>query len=148
MVPEIFVFVQFVCFDCIKFESWHTVSSRTNNFESCRIKVSGRGVALNITPRGWNFSEVMSTKRLWLDDITLASQSANVSKMPLCRLLYRSIEQQANCSWRGHVCLSEVYHCCTVDRTSQMFSSILPDLQQLAAVVALLFVQSWAPVPA
>src|SRR6218665_1202401 len=55
---------------------------------------------------------------------------------------------QANCSWRGHVCLSEVYHCCTADRTSQMFSSILQDLQQLAAVVALLFVQSCTTVTA
>ena len=46
------------------FDSWHTVSSRTNNPESCQITVSGRAVALNITPTGSNyFTEVMSTKR-------------------------------------------------------------------------------------
>src|SRR6218665_3057466 len=32
----------------------------------------------------------MSKKRLCLDDSALASQSANVYKMPLCRLLYLS----------------------------------------------------------
>src|SRR6218665_3336587 len=52
---------------------------------------------------------------------------------PRCRCVASCIflVLQANCSWKGHVCLSEVYHCCTVDRTSQMLSSILPDLQQL-----------------
>src|SRR6218665_154965 len=69
---------------------------------------------------------------------------------PRCRCVASCIflVLQANCSWRGYVCLPEVYHCCTVDRTSQMLSSILPDLQQLVAVVAMLFVQSCTPVPA
>ena len=51
MVTEIFyLFSLYVC-DRIKFDSCtcHTVSSRTNNSESCRITVSGRAAALNIT---------------------------------------------------------------------------------------------------
>src|SRR6218665_2951534 len=34
---------------------------------------------------------------------------------PRCRCVASCIflVLQANCSWKGHVCLSEVYHCCT-----------------------------------
>src|SRR6218665_573428 len=49
---------------------------------------------------------------------------------PRCRCVASCIflMVQANCSWKGHVCLSEVYHCCTVE------SDVFFHLARFAAV--------------
>src|SRR6218665_965311 len=52
---------------------------------------------------------------------------------PRCRCVASCIflVLQANCSWKGHVCLSEVYHCCTFFQDE---SDVFCHLARFAAV--------------